>query len=130
MPNLRFLDSSPVDELERDEALRRCYWMCERRTPSGNLNTETMDRGSTSEYVVADVEQGTQVQNVRHAICFEEPSNVDEDRYLGDRTQLGENLQLLTLVSADNQIASRTQQQQPRGECRLDEVLYWNIERL
>lgn len=27
LPNLRFLDSAPISARERDEALRRCFWM-------------------------------------------------------------------------------------------------------
>lgn len=40
LPNLRFLDSRPITDQERDEALRRCFWMNNdrhfSRTPSDN----------------------------------------------------------------------------------------------
>jgi hypothetical protein len=39
LPNLRFLDSSPITSSERDEALRRCFWMSQ--TTLNQLNRDT-----------------------------------------------------------------------------------------
>lgn len=95
--------------------------MTSRPESSGNPSSK-ISNNPTGELVAAAAAftgEETQHQNVMHAICFEEPGEIIGSDFLGNTSQVRENFQLLTLVSADDQGTSRSlcrNQQQLRGK--------------
>lgn len=59
LPNLRFLDSNPITDQERDEALKRCYWM-----ESSGLGVNNNNNSSQQADLVASL---ARAQNGNHA---------------------------------------------------------------
>lgn len=128
MPNLRFLDSSPISDQEREEALRRCYWMG-RKVETSNINSSSVseDCDQSSDATSKD----TDLHDVTHTIKLAQPGDIAPNAYLSNPSQIGENFQLLAVVpdnlqeSGCNQILNPNQTgQQPRGDYMR--VLVWH----
>lgn len=116
LPNLRFLDSSPISGKERDEALRRCFWM------NANVNNlspviwqgRPEDDHETDRRGFNTIEQAVELNNGR--IC----GTTSESARNGLREIGNGNFQLTIMTSEANgedqlSVGQQQQQHQPKG---------------
>lgn len=100
LPNLRFLDSSPVTPSERDEALRRCFWM-------GQANLNQLNGTGQARETNSSGSSGGRIQQRHHS--EESPSPTGDDN-------TGGQFRLTIMSSNMNDEQQNRTIEQPKGK--------------